>query len=34
MRNGFYALDLQRGKEYKVEDDKIIPIDFDNTGVA
>ncbi|KAL4467846.1 hypothetical protein ABPG74_013181 [Tetrahymena malaccensis] len=34
IMNGFYALQLQRNKEYKVENDKIIPIDYDNTGIA
>ncbi|EAR86842.2 helicase carboxy-terminal domain protein (macronuclear) [Tetrahymena thermophila SB210] len=34
VMNGFYAQQLQRNKEYKVENDKIIPIDYDNTGVA
>ncbi|KAL4502177.1 hypothetical protein ABPG72_000412 [Tetrahymena utriculariae] len=34
INNGFNALQLQRNKEYKVENDKIIPIDYDNTGIA
>lgn len=34
IKNGFYALEMQRNKEYKVDEDKIIPIDFDNTGIA
>ncbi|KAL4502182.1 hypothetical protein ABPG72_000417 [Tetrahymena utriculariae] len=34
IMNGFYSLQLQRNKEYKVENDKIIPIDYDNTGIA
>ncbi|KAL4467845.1 hypothetical protein ABPG74_013180 [Tetrahymena malaccensis] len=34
IKNGFKAIHFERNKQYKVQNDKIIPIDYMNTGTA
>ena len=33
VENAFIALKMQEGREYLVKDDKILPIDYKNTGI-